>query len=73
MRLCFFVNVRKARGLRVAGGIWMGRIEGFGCKGSGGVLERIGWTGVPKAGEEEGMGSGFAGGCRERKIGAVRF
>lgn len=54
VRLCFFVKVRKAIGRSVAGGRSMGNIEGLG--GSGGLYGRIGWTGVPKAGEEEGMG-----------------
>ena len=41
-------------GRSVAGGRSMGSIEGLG--GSGGLYVLIGWTGVPKAGEEEGMG-----------------
>ena len=55
VRLCFFVKILNASGLRVAGGRRIGRIVGTrGC----GTLLRIGWTGVPKAGEDE--GSAFA-------------
>ena len=46
-------------GRSVAGGRSMGNIEGLG--GSGSLYGRIGWTGVPKAGEEEGMGFGSRG------------
>lgn len=53
VRLCFFVNVRKARGRKVAGGRSMGSMEGLGGSLGGGA--RIGWTGVPKAGEDEGI------------------
>ena len=40
VRLCFFVNVRKAKGLRVAGGKIMGNIDGL--DGSGALEIRIG-------------------------------
>ena len=71
VRLCFFVKVRKAKGRSVAGGSKMGNIEGFEGS-SGGLLSRRGWTGVPKAGEDEGMGSGPAGVGPLRNRGAVR-
>ena len=58
VRLCFFVNTRNARGLRVAGGKRMGSIDGL--KGSEGFAIRIGWTGVLKAGDDEGMRFGWA-------------
>lgn len=53
VRLCFFVNVRKAKGLRVVGGRITGNIDGL--DGSGALELRIGLTGVLKAGDEEGM------------------
>jgi hypothetical protein len=59
VRLCFFVKVRNASGLRVAGGSKMGRIVvGLSCGGGIGAvrLTLMGWTGVPKAGEEDGIG-----------------
>ena len=40
VRLCFFVNVRKAKGLKVAGGKSIGNIDGL--DGSGGLNIRIG-------------------------------
>ena len=52
MRLCFFVNDRKARGRNVAGGSDIGSIVGF-----NGIVDKIGCAGVPKAGEEEGTES----------------
>lgn len=67
VRLCFLVNVRKARGRSVAGGRRIGRIVvGFtgrpSCGGGiGNVLRGImGWAGVPNAGEEEGIGLSWA-------------
>lgn len=60
MRLCFLVKVRKAMGRRMAGGRRMGRM-GAGRWESGLLLEiagRIGWTGVAKAGEDDGMAWG---------------
>lgn len=59
MRLCFFVNVRKAKGRNVGGGRRIGRMvgmEGLNAGGGGaraGWVGGIGWRGVPKAGEEE--------------------
>jgi hypothetical protein len=73
VRLCFFVNVRKASGRNVAGGSRMGSTVGFAAGLSAGgarigaVLRGLmGCTGVPKAGEEEGIGlsgtrEGFSG------------
>lgn len=57
VRLCFLVNVRKARGRSVAGGRSTGRIGvGGGVEaGFSRIAGRSGWTGVPKAGEEEGI------------------
>jgi hypothetical protein len=51
VRECFFVKVRKARGRSEAGGRMIGRmaaLEALTLKGFSG------WTGVPKAGEEDG-------------------
>ncbi len=65
VRLCFFVRVRKARGLKVCGGRRIGRIVVVVCWTAGATkgcasftgLLAIGYAGVPKAGEEDGMGS----------------
>jgi hypothetical protein len=71
VKLCFLVKVRKARGRKVAGGRSTGRMLVFGAavvtlKG------RIGCTGVPNAGDEEGIGFDGAGvGCG-LNIGAAR-
>ena len=51
VRLCFFVNVRKARGLNVAGGRRIGSIEGLDVSFSFEDLIRL--IGVLKAGEDE--------------------
>ena len=66
VRLCFLVKVRKASGRNVAGGSSMGSTVDldFGASPGGarmGAVRRglMGWTGVPNAGEEEGIG--FAG------------
>lgn len=59
VRLCFFVKVRKATGLNIAGGRLIGRIvAGLSCGGGIGavLLGFMGWTGVPNAGEDEGIG-----------------
>ena len=48
----------------------MGNIEGFG--GSGGFGARMGWIGVLKAGEDEGIGLDSRGFWAVRKRGAVR-
>jgi hypothetical protein len=73
VRLCFLVNVRKASGLSVAGGSSIGRTVAraaglrMGGARMGAVLRGLmGWTGVPNAGEDEGMtfwgiDEGFAG------------
>ena len=65
MRLCFLVKTRKAIGLRVAGGNKTGSTDAFGGAGA-----FMGCTGVPKAGDEEGIGSVGEGAARKR--GAVR-
>jgi hypothetical protein len=59
VRLCFLVKVLNASGRKVAGGSRIGRIvEGLNCGGAIGFVLRgkIGCAGVPKAGEEEGIG-----------------
>jgi hypothetical protein len=59
VRLCFLVKVLKASGLNVAGGSKMGNIvEGLNWGGAMGLARRgrIGCAGVPKAGEEDGIG-----------------
>lgn len=68
------MKVRKARGRRVAGGKRIGRTLGFDkAGGAGGSKGFIGYAGVPKAGDEEGIGFiGVDAGCLWRKIGAVR-
>ena len=50
---CFLVNVRKARGRRMAGGIRIGNVDGFDVPVF--FTPLIGWTGVLKAGEEDGI------------------
>ena len=71
VKSCFFVNVRNASGLNVAGGNIIGStVDAFWAAdfSNGGAFMgavrrgRIGCAGVPKAGEEEGMtfpGVGF--------------
>jgi len=73
VKLCFLVNVRKARGRSVAEGSSIGRTVALtaGLRMGGarmGAVRRglIGWTGVPNAGEDEGMtfwgmADGFSG------------
>ena len=60
MRLCFFVNVRKASGRRAGVGRRMGRMVGMAGLNAGCAMGLFvglkGWTGVPKAGEEDGIG-----------------
>lgn len=71
VRLCFLVNIRNARGRITAGESWIDSVEGF--NDSIVFWRRIEWIGVPKAGEEEGIGSiltGF-GSCRNEV--SVRF
>ena len=70
VRLCFFVNVRNARGLRVAGGRSMGSTDGL--DGSEGLAIRIGWTGVLKAGDEGKLEFGCVGFWATRKRDAMR-
>ena len=69
VRLCFLVKVRKASGRSVAGGRRMGRTVDLaaGRRAGGariGAVRRgsMGWTGVPKAGDEEGIGFAPRGG-----------
>lgn len=56
VRPCFFVKTRNATGRRVAGGSSMGRMLGIG----GSNADRIGCTGVPNAGDEDGTGFDFS-------------
>ena len=73
VKLCFFVNVRNARGLSVAGGSSMGNTVALtgGLREGGariGAVRRgcMGCTGVPNAGDDEGIrfwgtAEGFSG------------
>jgi hypothetical protein len=73
VRLCFLVNVRNASGRSVAGGRSTGRTVDFGGGFSAGgariaavLRELMGWTGVPNAGDDEGIrfagaAEGFSG------------
>lgn len=73
VKLCFFVKVRKARGRSVAGGSSMGSTVALtgGLREGGariGAVRRgcMGWTGVPNAGDDEGIkfwgtAEGFSG------------
>lgn len=73
VRLCFLVNVRKARGRSVAGGSSIGKtvvlVVGLRMGGAriGAVLRGLmGCAGVPNAGDDEGIGfvgiaDGFSG------------
>lgn len=59
VKLCFFVKVRNANGLKVAGGRRIGRIVALvgGAMANGLSV----CAGVPKAGDEDGMGFEGAG------------
>lgn len=68
VRLCFFVNVLNARGLKVGGGSNIGRIVGIVGLNTGGgtgrwAVEGSGWRGVPNAGDDE--NATFSGGFRK--------
>jgi hypothetical protein len=54
VRLYFLVNVLKARGLKVAGGNIIGRMLAFGAAAAE-LKDLIGCTGVPKAGDDDGI------------------
>ena len=71
VKLCFLVNVRKARGRRVAGGRRTGRMLAF-VAAVGALKGRMGCTGVPNAGEDEGIGFNGAGVKGGLNIGAAR-
>ena len=58
VRLCFFVNVRKARGLKAAGGRSIGNTDGL--DDAVDLEIRTGWSGVLKAGDEEAIEFGRA-------------
>ena len=64
VKLCFFVNVRNAKGRRVAGGGITGRMLAFAAGGAT-LKGLMGCAGVPNAGEDEGIGFEGAGvdGC----------
>jgi hypothetical protein len=60
VKLCFLVKVRKAKGRNVAGGRRTGSMLAFAAA----VVTlngRIGCTGVPNAGDDEGIGFNGAG------------
>lgn len=78
VRLCFLVKVRNASGRSVAGGSNIGRTVDFatglreGGARIGAVLRGlIGCTGVPNAGEDEGMASDTAEGFSGRLAEAI--
>ncbi len=71
VKLCFFVNVRNANGRKVAGGRIIGRMLAFDGAAAG-LKGLIGYAGVPKAGDEEGIGFNGAGVLGALKIGAAR-
>lgn len=60
VKLCFFVKVRKARGRNVAGGRIIGSAPAL-LEVDTGSEDGIGWRGVAKAGEEEGISLTGAG------------
>ena len=68
VKLCFFVNVRNAKGRRVAGGRIIGNMVALVTGGANGLGV---WAGVPKAVvDEEGMAS-EAGGAEGRAAGIL--
>jgi hypothetical protein len=71
VKLCFLVNVLNARGRNVAGGRRIGRILAF-TGAAVGLKARTGYAGVPKAGDEEGIGFNGAGVGGGLNIGAAR-
>jgi hypothetical protein len=64
---CFFVNVRNASGRSVGGGRIIGNIAALAALTAKGLR---GWTGVPKAGEEEGIAEDGGTAPRFRNMGA---
>ena len=75
VRLCFFVKVRNANGLKVAGGSIIGRTLGAlaGTEISNLLTGfTIGCTGVPNAGDDDGIGFTGAGVFGGWNRGAVR-
>jgi hypothetical protein len=72
VKLCFFVKVRKAKGLSVAGGRIIGRMLALG--GIAATLKgRMGCAGVANAGEDEGIGLSLCAGVSGNlKMVAVR-
>lgn len=71
VKLCFFVNVRNANGRRVAGGSIIGSMLALAGAGPG-LKGLIGYAGVPKAGEEDGIGLNGPGVFGALKFGAAR-
>jgi hypothetical protein len=60
VKLCFLVNVLKARGRKVAGGRRIGSILAL-TGAPAGLKGFMGYAGVPKAGDDEGIGFKGAG------------
>jgi hypothetical protein len=71
VKLCFLVNVLKARGRKVAGGSRIESILAF-AGAPAGLKGRIGCAGVPNAGDDEGIGFNGAGVGGGLNIGAAR-
>ena len=71
VKLCFLVKVRKARGRNVAGGRRTGSMLAFAAAAVT-LKGRMGWIGVPNAGDEEGIGFNGAGVGGGLNIGAAR-
>lgn len=71
VKLCFFVKVRKARGRKVAGGRRIGNMLAFGAMAAG-LNGFMGCTGVPNAGDDEGIGFEGAGVAGTLNMGAAR-
>ena len=71
VKLCFLVNVLKAKGRKVAGGSRIGSILAF-AGAPAGLKFRIGCTGVANAGDDDGIGFNGAGVGGGLNIGAAR-
>lgn len=71
VRLCFLVNVRNAKGRKVAGGRRIGSMLAF-AGAAAGLKGRMGCAGVAKAGDDEGIGFKGAGVGGGLNIGAAR-
>jgi hypothetical protein len=71
VKLCFLVNVLKARGRKVAGGRRIGSILAF-TAAPAGLNCLMGYAGVPNAGDDEGIGFNGAGVGGGLNMGAAR-